>query len=217
MSPEHPSAFVFADLAGYTALTEAHGDDHAADLAADFYDHARGLLERCDGEEVKVIGDELMARITDAAAAIEFALALSHYSMRLHEHLAVRIGLHYGPAVRRGDDWFGATVNTAARIAALAEPGQVLTSKQTSEAAGGLDGASYRSRGEQELKNVRRPLELIEVLGSEETAGLLRDPVCHMLLDPDRASERLDHEGAEYWFCSAKCRSAFEAEPGLYI
>jgi adenylate cyclase len=216
MSSREPSAFVFADLAGYTALTEAHGDEHAADLAAHFYDHARYLLERCGGEEVKVIGDEMMARITDPAAAIEFALELSHHSMRRHEHLAVRVGLHYGPAVRRGDDWFGASVNIAARIAALAEPGEVLTTAETARAGGGIDGVSYRRRGEAQLKNIRGPMEIIEVLGDEAAPGLLRDPVCHMLLDPARATERLEWDGTEYRFCSAACRAAFAAQPELY-
>jgi len=87
---------VFADLAGYTAVTEAHGDEEAADLAANFYGHARELLARCEGEEVKLIGDELMARIHDPAAAIQFAIDLSHHSARRHELLAVRVGLHHG-------------------------------------------------------------------------------------------------------------------------
>ena len=216
MSSREPSAFVFADLAGYTALTEAHGDEHAADLAAHFYAHARELLERCGGEEVKVIGDEMMARITDPATAIQFALELSHHSMRRHEHLAVRVGLHYGPAVRRGDDWFGASVNIAARIAALAEPGEVLTSNETARAGGGIDGVSYRSRGQTQLKNVRRPVDLVEILAEEEAPGLLRDPVCHMLLDPERTTEQLEWDGTEYRFCSAACRTAFAAEPELY-
>jgi class 3 adenylate cyclase/YHS domain-containing protein len=217
MRSREPSAFVFADLAGYAALTEAHGDDYAADLAAHFYDHARSLLERCGGEEVKVIGDEMMARIGDPAAAIEFAVDLGHRSMRRHEHLAVRVGVHYGRAVRRGGDWFGASVNIASRAAALAEPGEVLTTRDTAQAAGGIEGVSYRSRGKVKLKHVRRPVELIEVLGDEESAGLLRDPVCHMLLDPTRTTIRLEHRGAEYRFCSATCRAAFEAEPELYI
>jgi len=216
MSADEASAFVFADLAGYTAVTEAHGDEQAADLAAHFYAHARDLLQRCNGEEVKLIGDEMLARIADPGAAIEFALELSHHSMQRHHHLAVRVGLNYGPAVRRGDDWFGAAVNVAARVAALAEPGEVLTTAETSRAAGGIEGVSYLSRGQTKLKNVRRSVELVEVLSDEETVGLLRDPVCHMLLDLERTTEHVEWHSTEYWFCSADCRAAFEAEPELY-
>lgn len=209
-------AFVFADLAGFTAVTEAHGDEQAADLAAHFFTHARELLARCGGEEVKVVGDEMMARIDDPAAAIRYAVDLSHHSMRRHEHLAVRVGLHYGPALKRGADWFGATVNVAARVAALAAPGEVLTTAETARAAGEIEGVSYRSRGETKLKHVRRPMALLTVLCDVDHADLQRDPVCHMLLDPSRVTESLTYAAARYWFCSAECRAAFQADPDAY-
>jgi adenylate cyclase len=214
---EQPSAFVFADLAGYTAVTEAHGDEQAADLAAHFFAHARELLAQCDGEEVKVIGDELMARIRDPAAAIRFALELSHHSMRRHEHLAVRVGLHYGPALRRHADWFGATVNVAARVTSLADPGEVLTTAETARAAGDIEGVSYRSHGETKLRHVRQPITLLSVLSDVNAADLQRDPVCHMLLDPSRATEHVRHDDVEYWFCSPECRATFENDSESYL
>ena len=213
---EDLNAFVFADLAGYTAVTEAHGDEQAADLAADFFSRARELLAVCDGEEVKLIGDELMARIRDPAAAIQFAHDLRQQGRSSHQRLDVRIGLHYGPAVRRGNDWFGATVNVAARVAGLAGPGEVLTTVEAAQAAGDIDGVMYRSRGEQKLKNVRRPMTLLAVVGDSEVAEVVRDPVCHMLLDPAQTIERLERNSVEYSFCSAECRGAFEREPELY-
>ena len=215
-SPDELSAFVFADLAGYTALTEAHGDEHAADLAADFFAHARELLARCGGEEVKVIGDEMMARIDDPAAAIRFTVDLSRHSMRRHEHLAIQVGLHYGPAVQRGDDWFGMTVNIAARVTSLARPGEVLTTAETARAAGDLEGVSYRSRGETKLRHIREPMTVLAVRSDVDAADLQRDPVCHMLLDPSRATELVSHEGLEYWFCSRECRTTFESDPSDY-
>jgi adenylate cyclase len=211
------SAFVFADLAGYTAVTDAHGDEQAADLAAHFFAHARELLAECDGEEVKVIGDEMMARIGDPAAAIRFALELSHHSMRRHEHLAVQVGVHYGPALQRGADWFGATVNVAARVTSLAQPGEVLTTAETARAAGDLDGVSYRSHGETKLRHIRQPMTLLSVHCDADAADLQRDPICHMLLDPSRTTEHLTYAEVEYWFCSLECRATFEAEPRAYV
>jgi class 3 adenylate cyclase len=208
--------FLFADLAGYTALTEAHGDEHAADLVAAFVAHGRKLLERRDGEEIKLIGDELMARVRDPAPAIEFAVELRDYSMRRHEHLAVRIGLHHGPAVRRGDDWFGSTVNVAARVAALARPGEVLLTAETAEAAGELEAVTFINRREKRLRNLRRPIELLTVAAETEVSELVRDPVCHMLIDPRLATERINRDRVEYWFCSEDCREAFEADPVAY-
>ena len=213
---DRASTFVFADLAGYTAVTEVHGDAEAADLAAAFYDLARELLDRCDGEEVKLIGDELMARIDNPAAAIDFAIELSHHSARRHEHLAVRVGLHHGPAVKRGEDWFGATVNLAARVTDLAEAGEVVTTAETARAAGDIEGISYRPRGKTKLKNVRELVNLLTVECNRPMTELVRDPVCHMLLDPSRATERLHREGIDYCFCSTDCRSSFEADPSAF-
>jgi adenylate cyclase len=208
------STFLFADLAGYTALTEAHGDEHAADLVSDFVSRVRELLERCDGEEIKLIGDELMARVGDPGKAITFAVELS--SMRTHEQLAVRVGLHHGPAVRRGDDWFGSTVNVAARVAALARPGEVLLTAETARAAGELEAISFINRREAKLRNLPRPIELVTAASDREVGELVRDPVCQMLIDPELASKRLEVDDTEHWFCSAECRAAFEADPSAY-
>jgi class 3 adenylate cyclase len=210
------STFVFADLAGYTAMTEAHGDDQAADLVSEFVSRVRGLLERCDGEEIKLIGDELMARVSDPGAAIEFAVELSDSSMRTHEQLAVRVGLHHGPAIRRGDDWFGSTVNVAARVAALARPGEVLLTAETAQAAGELEAISFINRREARLRNLPRPVQLVTATSERAVGELVRDPVCQMLIDPKLTTERAEVDGVEYWFCSAECRAAFDAEPSAY-
>ena len=210
------STFLFADLAGYSALTEAHGDEHAADLVSDFVAEVRELLEVWDGEEIKLIGDELMARVREPGAAIEFAVSLTDRSMGRHERLAVRVGLHHGPAVRRGDDWFGSTVNVAARVAALARPGEVLMTAETAEAAGELEAVSFINRRETRLKNVPRPVELVTAASESEVGELVRDPVCHMLIDPKLATEHVNRDGVEHWFCSAACREAFQADPAAY-
>ena len=63
MTPERLATFMFADIAGFTALTEAHGDDHAADLVADFCDAVRGVLPEYDARAVKSIGDAMMLRV----------------------------------------------------------------------------------------------------------------------------------------------------------
>jgi adenylate cyclase len=210
------STFLFADLAGYTALTEAHGDEHAANLVTEFVSRARELLDRCDGEEIKLIGDELMARVSDPGAAIAFAIELADSSMTAHERLAVRVGLHHGPAVRRGDDWFGSTVNVASRVAALARPGEVLLTAETAHAAGELDAISFINRREARLRNVPRTVEIVTAKSQRAIGELVRDPVCQMLIDPKLATERLEVDDTQYWFCSAECREAFAAEPAAY-
>src|SRR6266511_927086 len=109
--------FLFADLAGYTALTEAMGDESAADAAAEFCEYVRGLLAAHGAEEVKAIGDAVLLRVPDAASAARLAERIvCDYGAR-HRALGVAVGMHTGTAVQRGDDWFGSAVNVAARVA----------------------------------------------------------------------------------------------------
>jgi hypothetical protein len=70
--------FLFADLSGFTALTEAHGDEQAADLVGGFCVAVRRLLAAHRAQEVKTIGDALMLRSADAAAAVQLGLCIVH-------------------------------------------------------------------------------------------------------------------------------------------
>ena len=100
--------FLFADLSGFTALTEAHGDEQAADLVGGFCVAVRQLLAEHQAQEIKTIGDALMLRTGDAAAAIRLGLCIVHDVGARHGFPLVRVGMHTGPAVERGGDWFGA-------------------------------------------------------------------------------------------------------------
>jgi class 3 adenylate cyclase len=117
--------FLFADLSGFTALTEAHGDEQAADLVGGFCVAVRRLLTAHHAFEVKTIGEALMLRTGDAAA-IRLGLCIVHDVGAQHGFPLVRVGMHTGPAVEREGDWFGATVNLAARVSAAASGGEAL-------------------------------------------------------------------------------------------
>ena len=134
---------MFADIAGFTALTEVHGDTQAADLAQAFAGDVRVRLGDYDAELVKTIGDALMLRTPDAAAAVRLGLFLAHDLGRSHGAPQVRVGMHYGPAVERDGDWFGATVNIAARISGAAVGGEVLLSVAVHDRAGAVAGVRY--------------------------------------------------------------------------
>jgi adenylate cyclase len=124
------ATFVFADIVGFTALTEAHGDEQAATLVADFCDAVRAELP-AGAAHVKTIGDALMLRVPDPGEAILLGLHIAHGVMSGHAAPAVRVGLHHGPAVEREGDYFGATVNVAARVSGLASSGDVLLTGDT--------------------------------------------------------------------------------------
>jgi class 3 adenylate cyclase len=153
------ATFVFADIAGFTALTEAHGDEQAATLVAYFRDTVRAELPS-GAAHVKTIGDALMLRVPDPGQAIVLGLHIVHGVMRGHEAPAVRVGLHHGPAVERDGDYFGATVNLAARVSGLASGGEVLVTAHTAALAPDPGGVFYESRGREALRNVREPVEI---------------------------------------------------------
>jgi adenylate cyclase len=208
------ATFVFADIAGFTALTEAHGDEQAASLVADFRDAVKAELP--DGAaHVKTIGDALMLRMPDPAGAILLGLNITRGTIPGHGSPAVRVGLHHGPAIERDGDYFGATVNLAARVSGLASGGEVLLTGRTAALAPELEGVFYEPRGRQVLRNVREPVDVFAAVPLSESAEgrLPVDPVCRMAVDPDRAAGRLLYEGTAYFFCTLACAGAFAREP----
>src|ERR687896_1061065 len=98
--------FVFADIAGYTALTEAHGDADAAELAATFSGEIAAVAEASGGQVIKTIGDAVMLRHRDPSEAVRLGLIAAHDVMAGHGFPAVRVGMHHGTAVESEGDWF---------------------------------------------------------------------------------------------------------------
>jgi class 3 adenylate cyclase len=86
----------------------------------------RQLLTAHQAQEVKTIGDALMLWTADAAAAIRLGLCIVQDVGAQHGFPLVRVGMHTGSAVERDGDWFGATVNLAARVSAAASGGEAL-------------------------------------------------------------------------------------------
>ena len=151
--------FLFADVVGFTAFTERVGDEAAADVAVAFQTAAAHVAEQCGCEVVKSLGDAVMIRGDDAARVVALAL-------RLRRELAdegwcppLRIGVHSGSAVQRGADWYGSTVNVAARITEAADAGEILLSLTTRELIARA-GVTIADRGARSFKNVTAPLAL---------------------------------------------------------
>jgi adenylate cyclase len=209
------ATFLFADIAGFTALTEAHGDEEAADLVADFCRVVRAELPTYGGEHVKTIGDAMLLRVPDPRHAVELALHIAHDVLRGHGAPAVRVGLHHGTAVERDGDYYGAAVNLAARVSAEASGGEVLLTGTTAALAPAVEGVYYEPRGRQALRNVREPVELFAAVrvGTDASRTFPIDPVCHMAVDPDHAPGRLVFDGTAYYFCTLTCAGAFARDP----
>ena len=209
--------FVFADIAGYTALTEAHGDADAAELAATFCREISEVARARGGEVIKTIGDAVMVRHAEPAEAVLLGLTAAHEVMAGHGFPAVRVGMHHGPAIERAGDWFGATVNLAARVAAVAAGGEVLVTDAVRDGAEQLEGVGFESRGEHRMRNVTLPVPLFAALPearSSEEHHL--DPVCRMLVADGREAGTLRHRDELYRFCSHDCARQFLRDPDAY-
>jgi adenylate cyclase len=208
------ATFVFADIAGFTALTEAHGDEEALAVVEEFTNLVCGDLPSIGGEHVKTIGDALMLRIPDPGDAILLGVEVSQATLRKHGSVPVRVGLHHGTAIERNGDYFGAAVNLAARVSSVAAGGEVLVSGSTAARVPELEGVIYESRGLHALRNVTEPIEIFSVLRVDSTSeNLPIDPVCRMAVDPERAPGRLVHHGTVHFFCSLSCAGRFAQNP----
>ena len=211
--------FVFADLAGFTALTEAHGDERAADIALEFCRELNRLLPE-DAEDLKMLGDACLLRVGKADEAVRLGLRLAGDVSRRHGFPDVRVGMHTGGAARRGADWFGSTINIAARVAALAGPCDVLLTDATLTAAGNLGDVRLEDCGKQELRHVADPVPVFRARGLDDGGDGRRwviDPVCRMSLDAEQAATSIEHNGAERFFCSALCAGKFVRSPERYL
>jgi adenylate cyclase len=155
---ERPPAMCFLDLTGYTRLTEERGDEAAADLAARLATLVRRSAQEHGGTPVKWLGDGVMFYFREPAAAVPAALQM--VEVVGSEGLPpAHVGIHAGPVIFQDGDYFGRTVNLAARIAEYARPGEVLVSQEVVDAAEG-GPVTFTEIGPVELKGVPGTLRL---------------------------------------------------------
>src|SRR4051794_26780938 len=109
--------FAFVDLSGFTALTEAHGDEEAVATLARFREITMESLGPTD-VLVKTIGDAVMLAFVEPVLAVAALRRLFNDALADTTMLLMRAGAHTGSAIVDGDDYFGGAVNLAARVAA---------------------------------------------------------------------------------------------------
>jgi adenylate cyclase len=155
-----------------------------------------------------------MLRVPDPANAIRLGLWITRSAISGHQAPSVRVGGHFGSAIERDGDYFGTTINIAARVSALARGGEVLLTGNTAALAADLEGVLYKSRGRQLLRNIAEPVEIFSVLRVDEGVDhFALDPVCQMAVDPQRAVGRLLLDEKAYHFCSLSCAATFAQHP----
>jgi adenylate cyclase len=158
--PGRVPAMSFLDLVGYTRLTEERGDAAAAALAEALAVLVGRSAREHGGVPVKWLGDGVMVHFREPTGAVRSALELVAQLPEAGLPPA-HVGVAAGPVVVQGGDYFGRTVNLAARIAARAGAGQVLVSQRVAESAP-PQGVRFVELGEQPLKGIARPVRLLE-------------------------------------------------------
>jgi adenylate cyclase len=154
-----PPAIAFVDLSGYTRLTEESGDQAAAHLAEGLAQMVSEAAQSHRGRVVKLLGDGVMFFFPDPADAIRCGLAMIDRASEAGLPKA-RVGVNAGDVVYRDGDYFGRTVNVAARIVDYARPGEVLAS-QEAVTGGEADGVAFESIGSVLLRGLEEPVRVL--------------------------------------------------------
>jgi adenylate cyclase len=159
--PRQPPAIAFLDLTGYTALVEERGDEAAAEAASELAGVVQERAQVHGGRPVKWLGDGVMFHFTDPGRAIVSGIELVEQTERVLS-LPARIGINAGSVIVQEGDYFGRTVNVAARIADYARPHEVLVSEEARRCAT-VDGVAFELIGDVPLKGVSRAVTLHKV------------------------------------------------------
>jgi adenylate cyclase len=155
-------AIAFADLAGYTRLTEEEGEESAVGAVERFVESVGHTIPD-DARVIKTIGDEVMIVGSDAAALTDWGVGFQQLST---ERPLPRIGIHSGETLYRDGDYYGREVNLAARVAARAAGGEVLVTRPVVEQSG--RHLEFEPIGEVRLKGFSYPTELFIARLAEE-------------------------------------------------
>jgi adenylate cyclase len=144
----------FADLVGFTALSQQVTDEELAVIVDQFEDLAFEVVTAGGGRVVKMIGDEVMFTVATAGAAAEIALALAEGTRAADELSDVRVGLAQGPLLEREGDLFGPVVNLANRITRIAYPGSIVVGESVRDRLADDSGYVLRSMRPRYLKDI---------------------------------------------------------------
>ena len=176
--PSHETevAVLFADVVGSTRLYEVLGDLKARDMVVSCVDLMRAATERNRGSVIKTIGDEILAIFPTANDAVNAAGEMqqdirARPSLEVQgQHVAIRIGCHFGPVVLENRDVFGSSVHTANRMTSQAKAGQIILTADTVRRLSPEWRAVTRQIDVTPVKGRAEEIELFEVLWQQEDA-----------------------------------------------
>jgi adenylate cyclase len=175
---------LFTDMVGSTDMTQVLGDAAAQDVIRAHNHIVRAALVRFAGKEVKHTGDGIMASFDSADAAIQAAMdiqcrAAEHTGRWPTQALALRIGMNTGDPIVEENDYFGATVQLAARLCDGADTGQIWLSAATHDSLGEAVREHVFHRGSLPMKGVQGDTEVYEVAWNDARRDILQAMAPH--------------------------------------
>lgn len=170
------AAIMFADVAGYTSLTQKN-ESHALALLSEFQSSVRRILGRFHGREVKTVGDAFLVEFSSAleasqcAVEIQSSLHMRNSTSSESDRLLARIGIHVGDVERRAQDIFGDAVNIGSRVHTFADPGGISITRQVFDQVWNKLPNHISEVGKRSAKNLDSPIEVfcIDLPWSQES------------------------------------------------
>jgi class 3 adenylate cyclase len=217
VSKEIDLVLLIADLSGYTALTEAHGNLSAAKIVNRYVEVVQEALHP-GTRLVERVGDEVLIVASDAMSLVRTAVGLRQALEKEPLFPTVHAGIHAGRILEQDGHYFGRALNLASRIAGRAGGDQILCTEHVVTRASDLEDVAYRALGPTYFKNITEPVEIFEVVaGHQKVEANTLDPVCRMQVRHDTAPASLPFGGKTYYFCSFDCAEAFANRPDRYV
>ena len=164
------SAIMSADVVGYSRLMGANEVGTLQSLQAHQAELIEPEISRSQGRVVKLTGDGMLVEFpsvvnaVEAACAIQRAMPARNADVPEDRRIEFRIGINLGDVIVQGDDLFGDGVNVAARIEGAAKPGGIAVSQSVCEHIGNKLDLVFHDRGEEQLKNIERPVRIYDIV-----------------------------------------------------
>src|SRR5438105_533335 len=164
------TAILAADVVGYSRLM---GADEAGTLAAVNtlrHDFIEGKVAEHQGRIVKLTGDGILAEFPSVVSAVACASEVQRGVWQRNKHVPLdrrvefRMGVNLGDVIVEGSDIYGDGVNVAVRLESIAEPGGICVSQSVRDHVGNRLRVTFADRGEQQLKNIEKPIRVYDVL-----------------------------------------------------
>jgi len=215
-SIEIDASFLITDLAGYTSLTEVHGDLSAADLVSRYIEIVKESLEE-DTALVEQIGDEVLITSSNPESILKTAINIFNKTENEPNFPSIHIGLHAGKVIKRDGRYFGNTLNLTSRICSYSRGGQLLCSREIVEFVQDTGKYNFIKLGDIRFKNVTNPIAVYEIIIKSNKNNLSIDPICKMQVDIDNPPSKIPYKDKTYFFCSYECSKKFINNPEDFI